>query len=181
MYQFSPAQSPAPRAAGPAVSQQSCPGEGDQAWAQARESLQASICWMPDPKRLKIPPNCESQPQHEQHEPGHQNQSRCQQPLSVSVGLQVWSPSLRPGKTLDALAKKNAFISFFSASQLRHFWKYEGIHGCINPFEIEPAQKAAQRNTHGIGNIQKAKQTTSKIQNLICTLGQTLSSKAFFM
>lgn len=89
MYQFSSAQTSAARAAGRAVSQHSCPWEGDQAWAQAREHIQASICWMPDPKRLKIPPNCESQPQHQQHKPGHQSQSGCQQPISGSVGLQV--------------------------------------------------------------------------------------------
>lgn len=62
-------------AAGHAVSQQFCLWEGDTAWTQARKPLQAGICWMPDPKRLKIPSDCESQLKHQHHEPGDQSDS----------------------------------------------------------------------------------------------------------
>lgn len=48
----------------------------------------------------------------------------------------------------------------FQCFKVERFWKYEGIHIPIILFEIEPVQKTAQKTPHGLGNLQKAKQTT---------------------
>lgn len=167
MHQLPSAQITALIAAGRAVRQQFCLREGDTAWTQAGELLEAGVCWMPDPKRLKIPSNCESQHEHQQHEPGHQSDSWCQQPLPGSVGLQVWSLSLWSRNTLAAVVKNNAETTPTPLFSVLHCWeslKICGSHSPYNPlWKITNTERSTEQK-HGLG------QHTEGKANYFCSL-----------